>query len=130
LGGSASAEQFADGYAQAVTFGMLMARAKNISMAQGLDRTGQELGPTRIGTAVPVRACPTRGPRRTGNTGPAPSAALPRLSGLPQRSACRCARGRCASRARKRTEGRSPPHGCRNRRARARPASATLPAPT
>jgi hypothetical protein len=46
--------QFADGYAQAVTFGMLMARAKRISLADGLDRTGQALGPTLIGTALRV----------------------------------------------------------------------------
>lgn len=46
--------EFADGYAQVVTFGMLVARAKNISLAGGLDRVGQELGPTLIGTALRV----------------------------------------------------------------------------
>ncbi len=53
----ASHDEFADGYSQAVTFGMLMARAKNITLANGLDRTGQELvqlGPSIIGTALRV----------------------------------------------------------------------------
>ena len=34
----ATDEQFADGYAQAVTFGLLMARAQGIVLADGLDR--------------------------------------------------------------------------------------------
>lgn len=34
----ATDEKFADGYAQAVTFGLLMARANGIELAQGLDR--------------------------------------------------------------------------------------------
>lgn len=46
--------QFADGYAQTVTFGMLMARARNIALAQDLDRAAQQLGPTVIGTALRV----------------------------------------------------------------------------
>lgn len=46
--------QFADGYAQAVTFGLLMARSKEIALADGLDRVGKELGKTNtlIGTAL------------------------------------------------------------------------------
>ncbi len=36
--------QFADGYAQAVTFGMLMARAREIRLGDGLDRAAKELG--------------------------------------------------------------------------------------
>jgi hypothetical protein len=45
---------FADGYAQAVTFGMLMARARNISLAQGLTNAAQKLGHTLIGAALRV----------------------------------------------------------------------------
>lgn len=50
----ASDEQFADGYAQTVTFGMLMARARNIKLALGLDRAARQLGKTNslIGTAL------------------------------------------------------------------------------
>lgn len=45
--------EFADGYAQAVTFGMLMARAGGIVLANGLDRVAKELRKTNslIGTA-------------------------------------------------------------------------------
>lgn len=45
---------FADGYAQAVTFGLLMARSKNIELAQGLDTVARELSKTNtlIGTAL------------------------------------------------------------------------------
>ena len=40
--------QFADGYAQAVTFGLLIARASDISLAKGLEEAAQELKkPTR-----------------------------------------------------------------------------------
>ncbi len=46
----ASDEQFADGYAQAVTFGLLMARAKNIRLADGLDNAAREL--TRTNTLI------------------------------------------------------------------------------
>ncbi len=35
----ASNETFADGYAQAVTFGLLMARAQGIALADGLERS-------------------------------------------------------------------------------------------
>src|SRR5262249_55636077 len=47
-------EQFADGYAQAVTFGLLMARARNIRLADGLDIAGKQLGKTNslIGAAL------------------------------------------------------------------------------
>jgi hypothetical protein len=44
--------EFADGYAQTVTFGMLVARAQGIDLMQGVDRAGQELGPTVIGAAL------------------------------------------------------------------------------
>ena len=42
-----------DGYAQAVTFGLLMARARDITLANGLDRVSQELRQTNtlIGAA-------------------------------------------------------------------------------
>ena len=51
---SATDEAFADGYAQAVTFGLLMARARDIVLADGLDRVGRELRHTNtlIGTAL------------------------------------------------------------------------------
>ena len=46
--------KFADGYAQAVTFGLLMAKSKNMSLAGGLDDVAKELGKanTLIGTAL------------------------------------------------------------------------------
>jgi hypothetical protein len=46
--------QFADGYAQAVTFGLLVARARGISLAKGIDTAAQELRKTNslIGTAL------------------------------------------------------------------------------
>ena len=51
---SATDEAFADGYAQAVAFGLLMARARDISLAGGLDRVAHELRQTNtlIGTAL------------------------------------------------------------------------------
>ena len=51
---SATDEAFADGYAQAVTFGLLMARARNITLADGLDRVAHELRQTNtlIGAAL------------------------------------------------------------------------------
>ena len=51
---SASNEAFADGYAQAVTFGLLMARARRIPLGGGLDRVAGELRQTNtlIGTAL------------------------------------------------------------------------------
>ncbi len=50
----ASNAQFADGYAQAVTFGLLMAKSKKIELAEGLDKVAKELGKsnTLIGTAL------------------------------------------------------------------------------
>ena len=50
----ASDKTFADGYAQAVTFGLLMARAKNIRLADGFDKVGRELASTSslIGAAL------------------------------------------------------------------------------
>jgi hypothetical protein len=46
--------RFADGYAQAVTFGLLMARAKGISLTQSLDQVAQQLGKSSslIGAAL------------------------------------------------------------------------------
>ncbi len=46
--------RFADGYAQAVTFGLLMARAKNIPLNQGLYQVAQRLGKSSsiIGAAL------------------------------------------------------------------------------
>jgi predicted helicase len=50
----ATDERFADGYAQAVTFGMLMARAKQIKLATGLQQVASELSHTSslIGAAL------------------------------------------------------------------------------
>jgi hypothetical protein len=50
----ASNEQFADGYAQAVTFGLLVARVRNVDLAKGLDAAANELrkSSTLIGTAL------------------------------------------------------------------------------
>jgi hypothetical protein len=47
-------KEFADGYAQAVTFGLLVARARDISFAGGIDKAAQELRKTNslIGTAL------------------------------------------------------------------------------
>jgi hypothetical protein len=46
--------QFADGYAQAITFGLLMARARGISLSKGIDNAAQVLRKTNslIGTAL------------------------------------------------------------------------------
>ena len=53
---SATDKTFADGYAQAVTFGLLMARAQGIDLSDGLDRVAIELRQTNtlIGTALRV----------------------------------------------------------------------------
>jgi hypothetical protein len=50
----ANDEQFADGYAQAVTFGLLMARSSDIRLADGIDQVGRKLGTTNslIGAAL------------------------------------------------------------------------------
>jgi hypothetical protein len=50
----ATDERFADGYAQAVTFGMLMARAKGIVLSDGLHKVAAELtrSSTLIGAAL------------------------------------------------------------------------------
>lgn len=47
-------DQFADGYAQAVTFGLLMARSSDIKLADGLDKVGKLLSQTNslIGAAL------------------------------------------------------------------------------
>lgn len=51
---SATDEAFADGYAQAVTFGLLMARAREIPLSEGLEGVARELRKTNtlIGTAL------------------------------------------------------------------------------
>ncbi len=50
----ASDAQFADGYAQVVTFGMLVARAREIELNQGLDQVARQIGQTNslIGSAL------------------------------------------------------------------------------
>ncbi len=50
----ASDEQFADGYAQAVTFGLLLARVRNVDLSRDLDTAANELRKTStlIGTAL------------------------------------------------------------------------------
>ena len=50
----ASDAQFADGYAQAVTFGLLVARARGIALADGVDRATKTLAKTNslIGAAL------------------------------------------------------------------------------
>lgn len=52
----ATDEEFADGYAQSVTFGLLMARARGISLAEGPDHTAKLLKRSNslIGTALGV----------------------------------------------------------------------------
>lgn len=47
-------KEFADGYAQAVVFGLLMARARGVSLADGIDHAASELRSTDslIGTAL------------------------------------------------------------------------------
>lgn len=44
----ASNETFADGYAQAVTFGLLMARAQGIALSGGLDQVSRALRPKEV----------------------------------------------------------------------------------
>ena len=48
--------QFADGYAQAVTFGLLVARARDIKLSDGIDHVAKELGVTNslIGAALRI----------------------------------------------------------------------------
>ncbi len=50
----ANDQQFADGYAQAVTFGLLMARSSDIRLSRRLDEVGKQLGKTNslIGAAL------------------------------------------------------------------------------
>lgn len=52
----ATDEQFADGYAQAVTFGLLVARAREIRLSDGIDHVAKQLGPTNslIGAALRI----------------------------------------------------------------------------
>ncbi len=51
----ATDQVFADGYAQALTFGLLIARARGIRLADGLDRVAQELGGTDSIIAAALR---------------------------------------------------------------------------
>jgi hypothetical protein len=51
----ADAEQFADGYAQAVTFGLLVARARGISLGAGIDAAALELRRTNSLVATALR---------------------------------------------------------------------------
>lgn len=50
----ATDDQFADGYAQAVTFGLLMAKSQGLALSEGLDRVAGSLGRTNtlIGAAL------------------------------------------------------------------------------
>lgn len=50
----ANHDEFADGYAQAVTFGLLMARSQDLSLTDDLDQVAKKLGQTNtlIGTAL------------------------------------------------------------------------------
>lgn len=48
--------EVADGYAQAVTFGMLVAKAQNAELSKGLSGISQEFGNTLIGTALRLLA--------------------------------------------------------------------------
>lgn len=52
----ASDEQFSDGYAQAITFGLLVARARGISLSDGIGTAAQELRKTNtlIGSALRI----------------------------------------------------------------------------
>jgi hypothetical protein len=53
---NATDAEFADGYAQALTFGMLMAKARGVTLDDGLDRAAKELRKTNslIGTAFRI----------------------------------------------------------------------------
>jgi len=51
----ASDKEFADGYAQAVTFGLLVARAQDISLANGIDKAALELRKTNSLIATALR---------------------------------------------------------------------------
>ena len=64
----ASDRQFADGYAQAVTFGVLMARAREIELGTGLNQVAAQLRQTNslIGSASPAyRRCREPGNLKT-----------------------------------------------------------------
>lgn len=53
---TATDAQFADGYAQAVTFGLLLARARGIDLSGGIDPAAKQLGKTHslIGRALSI----------------------------------------------------------------------------
>ena len=100
----ASDEEFADGYAQAVTFGLLMARAQGIPLAGGLDQVARALARTNTligsafapadgrgdqpGGAQNLARHADAGPGRGGVVGPGqarPGGVALLLRGLPQR---------------------------------------------
>ena len=60
----ATDERFADGYAQTVTFGLLMARAKEITLATSLQQVASELNQTSslIGAALRLLTAVCLGP--------------------------------------------------------------------
>lgn len=51
----ANDEQFADGYAQAVTFGLLMAKSRGLKLSEGFADVAQELGETNTLIGVALR---------------------------------------------------------------------------
>ena len=51
----ANDEQFADGYAQAVTFGLLMAKSRGLQLSEGFADVAQELGETNTLIGVALR---------------------------------------------------------------------------
>lgn len=59
----ATDDEFADGYAQAVTFGLLMAKARGIDLSAGLDAAARQLSQTNtlIGSALKLLTEPTAG---------------------------------------------------------------------
>ncbi len=79
----ANGKTFADGYAQAVTFGLLMARAKGIRLASDFETVARELSPTssRIG----LRSAP----KRIAGKPPPPRRKLhPSQGSVPQSRSC------------------------------------------
>ncbi|OYW94143.1 MAG: DNA methyltransferase [Caulobacterales bacterium 32-67-6] len=59
----ATDDEFADGYAQAVTFGLLMAKARGIDLSVGLEPAARQLSQTNtlIGSALKLLTDPTAG---------------------------------------------------------------------
>ncbi len=67
----ASDKEFADGYAQAVTFGLLMARVRKIKLADGLGNVSKELG--RAHSLIGAALLPQARPREARDGGPPPA---------------------------------------------------------